>query len=119
MPHSKQTIERLSQVIRVLEELPKEKRFNMGYWMKCGTAGCAIGWAANEPWFTRRGLKLVPNQDWDQHYLPAYRGSEGFCAVGDFFDLDLGGAEELFEGREGNLTRRQVIANIKRFLRAP
>ncbi len=48
--------ERLLQVVRVLEELPPEKKFDLGTWYECGTVGCACGWAGQDPWFIRRSI---------------------------------------------------------------
>jgi len=119
--HSAKTVERLEQVIRVLEELPKEKKLDMGQWMTCGTIGCAIGWAASDPWFTRRGLKLV--EDWEDQkgkmtYVPVFRDEEDLDAVGAFFGLEWEDATALFgDIANGTKTRCQVIHNIKRFIK--
>lgn len=58
-------IERWENVIRVLRALtPHERRkhWDMSDWGRktdCGTIGCAAGHCGMDPWFTRRGFKLV------------------------------------------------------------
>ena len=127
------TIQRLEQVIRVLQELPEGKKFQMGHWMECGTSGCAIGWSAMDPWFKRRGLKLELDEDTMDNraylypsrslvpaiYMPVYRGKEEFPAVADFFGISIDTADQLFMPRqEDGLNRRPaVIARIRRFIK--
>ena len=97
MTTSKQRNERLLQVVRVLKELPKGKRFDLGRWYTCGTVACAIGWAASDPWFTRRGFKLErvagcpPNT-----HRPVFKGRLDFRAVETFFGTGLAQAKWLF-----------------------
>src|SRR5882724_5960206 len=73
--------EALQQLIRVLEKVREDDRpFDMSSWYDdensqdiklltmpaedCGTASCAAGWAARDPWFIERGFKLVElNED--------------------------------------------------------
>src|SRR5437660_2654673 len=56
---------RFKQLIRVLKALTphqRKKRFIMSDWTKetpCGTARCAAGYAAVDPWFIRRGFQLA------------------------------------------------------------
>lgn len=115
--------ERLEQVIRVLEELPTGKKFSLRRWMTCGTIGCAVGWAAMDPWFRRRGLRLeihapCPKDRFGRsQYWPSYRGHHDFEAVSRFFGLDYLTSRELFDPRcyqDGR--KRNVIARIKKFL---
>lgn len=80
-------IERLTQLIRVLEEVKADKKpFDMHTWFRvlypgwvelslvgnkthtCGTASCAAGWAAQDPWFKRRGFTLTASTpDWHRY----------------------------------------------------
>src|SRR5437660_12210600 len=56
---------RFKQLIRVLKALTphqRKKHFIMSDWTKetsCGTARCAAGYAAVDPWFIRRGSQLA------------------------------------------------------------
>lgn len=87
----RQTAERLRETVRVLEELPPGKRFDLGTWAKCGTVGCAVGWAAQDPWHRRRGLTLVLDYGLDpgdvKRYAPQYRGEDGWCAVEEYYGM--------------------------------
>ena len=106
--------ERLLQVVRVLEELPKEKKFSLSTWLRCGTNGCAVGWAASDPWFTRRGLKMVYH-DW---YEPYYKDKYNNDAVCDFFGLDQEQTFDLFYKNSYNEpTKRNHSFRISAMLR--
>ena len=114
--------ERLLQVVRVLEELPEGKRFDLRFWNKCGSVACAVGWAASDPWFIRRGLKLAKEEalcDGVQYYEPFYNGCYDFMAVKEFFGLASGQASNLFVVTAYKYpTRRNVIRRIKAFVKA-
>ena len=82
------TVDRLRQVVRVLEELPKDgkHRFGLQTWSSvwgCGTTACAVGWAGLDPWFRRRGLKVSANNNWIE-----FRESSNVEAANKFFGLD-------------------------------
>ena len=113
--------ERLLQVVRVLDELPKEKKFDLLTWLTCGTVGCAVGWAASDPWFTRRGLKMVYCPDavsGSREYEPHYKNEESDDAVRTFFDLDSYEIQELFyKTSYASPTKRNVIRRIKAFVK--
>ena len=106
-------IERLTQLIRVLEEVKADKKpFNMWVWFRdltntdapidnvvgnkrhsCGTASCAAGWAAQDPWFKKRGFTLVPYTEEEAVFSclgekKVYMRGDGteFDACGTFFD---------------------------------
>ena len=49
-------VEALLKVVEILEATPDEA-VDLQSWT-CGTTACAIGHAANHPWFIERGLKL-------------------------------------------------------------
>jgi hypothetical protein len=98
---NEQYIERLEQLIRVLQSLtPHEKRrhFDMeqwGYKNECGTVCCAAGHAARDPWFKRRGFKMVkdisgsPVPSNARHLLTiSYDGKQGWDALAEFFGVD-------------------------------
>jgi len=116
----KQTKERLSKMAWLLRNLPAErkvmiggpkgvpKRFDMGRWYQCGTTACAVGYAAQYPWFIERGLTLGMGE------LPIYQGRIGLAAVAIFFSLDYNDAFFLFT-LQGN--QRTVRLRIERFVR--
>ncbi len=129
--------ERLLQVVRVLAELPKEKKFSLYYWSICGSIACAVGWAATDPWFTRRGFHLekyrtAPREDIASEvrrilgkgkifttYQPEYRGWEDHHAAEQFFDLNTAEMQRLFMVSSYKTpTKRHVIRRIKAFVKA-
>lgn len=83
--------ERLEQMVTMLRNLPEEK-FDISGW-SCGTTACAVGHACATPVFQAQGLLL--RQDFDG-VMPAYGESDGWRAVGEFFELDIDDAEHLF-----------------------
>lgn len=117
-------LEALRQVVRVLENLPEEK-FNMNYVMRiasdeeinlgCGTVGCAIGWAAEDPWFTQRGF-VMPQ-------LSAFVFSE---EIRKFFFLESRDVARLFYSagyrsvpwQRPQITRQEVINKLNQFITA-
>ena len=109
-------IERLEQVVRVLVELPPEKKFDLQLWMRCGTTGCAIGWAASDPWFNRRGLKL-------ESYVPMFqqRGKPTlweYNAIKAFFDLSGAETRTLFYAHAyARGSRSDVIRRLNSFIK--
>jgi len=116
----KKYIERLEQVIRVLEELPREKKFNLRTFMTCGTTACACGWAGTDPWFRRRGFKTEkePYHFEGANYSVSYRGFDGMDAVRKFFGVDFATSSFLFvkdSSRDGS--KRAVIRRLRRFLK--
>lgn len=117
MTLSKQSVERLLRVAEVLEALPKKQRFSLVGWtttitLECGTVACAIGYAAHDPWFNRRGLKI------DADFLPVYRGIRGFYAVDVFFQIDSNHSWHLFnQSCYKHGTRQDVIRRIRKFVK--
>lgn len=99
---------RLLRVADLIETVPIS-RFDMVLWglkgtgPECGTVGCAIGWATQDPWFQKRGLrsrKTTPS------LLPMIYNPKtgrvltsidaGFDAVEHFFGLSEEDARYLF-----------------------
>ena len=107
--------ERLEQVCRVLRELPHEKKFSLSVWHRCGTVACAVEWAANDPWFKRRGLKL---EEGLFSAVPAYKGFYTWDAIEAFFGVTGEEACRIFSnmGRMRN-TRYDVIRRIEKFIK--
>ncbi len=114
-------IERLEQVVRVLEELPKEKKFDLNHWSICGTVACAVGWAASDVWFRRRGLgleKIWGLFEGKTQYQPAFKGLDDWEAVEAFFGLGEREAEHLFSAftyKRGS--KSDVIRRLNAFIR--
>jgi hypothetical protein len=58
---------RWENCLRVLEEMTphqRKKHFDMSNWgfvNECGTIACAAGSCGLDPWFIRRGFKLIPH----------------------------------------------------------
>ena len=111
-------IKRLEQVVRVLEELPREKRFDLRTWMTCGTTACACGWAGMDPWFWRRGFK-TRKVGRTAAYDVSYKSYAGMWGVRLFFGLTPYYGNRLFSrsgyGRDGS--KRAVIRRLKAFVR--
>ena len=101
-------IERLTKLAELLYWVAAEhKPFDLTVWIndqdpysetfdpqrkagECGTAACAVGYAACDPWFNAQGLSLVDGE-------PAIRDvEEGWDSVEIFFDLGEGDARHLF-----------------------
>ena len=137
-------IERLTQLIRVLEEVKASKKpfymetwylplFGMSYDQKsyivgnkthsCGTASCAAGWAAQDPWFKRRGFTLG-EFDEDYKFISSLAaktvkmrgdGTE-FDACETFFDeRDLFSPEHYLSEK---ITPSMVIAEVKKVIKS-
>jgi hypothetical protein len=118
----KPNIEALQQVVRVLKTV-EPKDFCLGSWT-CGTAACAIGHAAQDPWFIERGLQIGVtsyNYDGDEERCPVQEdGNSGWPAVGDFFNLSQKSAFYLFNELKYNhdVTVQDVITRIEEFIQA-
>lgn len=116
--------ERLLQVVRVLEELPEEKKFDLETWCVCRTKACAVGWAASDPWFMRRGLRLKKDEapiEGRQYYIPSYRKYKEMAAASVFFRITDEEACLLFSPSRypSNMRgKRNVIRRIKAFVKA-
>jgi hypothetical protein len=77
----------------------------------CGTAACACGWAAIDPWFRKRGFRLYTNGYSVVH--PRFDGFGADEAVSKFFDLPPYGFRGLFV-EDG--TPKQVAKRIRKFV---
>ena len=118
--------ERLLKVCEVLSKVPA-KKFDLAIWIDrdrdnygkgtCGTVACAIGWAAQDPWFKRRGLRL------NEYDLPKVRGFDNtptWDAISAFFDIDVYEVQYLFLSAHyvhyDKTTKYEVIERIKKFV---
>jgi hypothetical protein len=118
-------VERLRQLRRVVTAAPAD-RFDMRRFCtvgrSCGTAYCAVGWAALDPWFQ----KETPMSDYfdlmdhEQGTLVLANDNRNcFRGLATIFDLDRFETEILFGtglqfGRK--VSQAAVIANIDRLL---
>ncbi len=124
-------IERLEQGVRVLRELPPEKRFDLSCWNICGTVGCAVGWMATDGWFRRRGFKLRRDgiiscyntrrlgvEIGATKYVPVCGQWLEFRAVAHFFGITGGDAEYLFMASSYTRgSKSDVIRRLESFIR--
>lgn len=98
--------------------IPSE-RLEMHQWVAdCGTAACAVGHAAMDPWFQKRGLFLECYL-WG-NYSPKYRDIHGEQAVCEFFELDESTMQYLFMASSyisEEPTTAEVAARISGLLR--
>lgn len=115
--------ERLRQLRRVIEAADPD-RLHMRAWSEkapCGTAYCAAGWAAIDPWFqanTSIGEIFVPKPS---GHL-GVRADDPFRPLANLFDLTPNDSTNLFGGGvyydcdPHAVTKDEVIANIDRLL---
>ncbi len=128
-------IERLNQLVRVLREVRDEKRlFSLFTWVTtdltlldikfpegaCGTVSCAVGWAAQDPWFRRRGFSLGKN--YVGRIYPQYKSHKEiefeWDAVEAFFNITNNTAYDLFSETEYpyDYTIETVIERVETYI---
>ena len=114
---------RLLKLADLLENIPEGRpKFNLGFWYKCGTVACAIGHAALDPWFKKRGLMLCDDYIPGGYKLPVFQDREDNEAVMCFFDISDSAVDYLFyensypRGRRGPKT---VAKRIRSFVHNP
>lgn len=117
--------ERLRQLRRVVAAAPAD-RFVMDRFctvgLPCGTAYCAAGWAALDPWMQKETpmLDYFALVSFDPETLVAPRGlRDGFHGLSTVFDLKSAETEKLFGGDLPSgckVSQAAVIANIDRLL---
>lgn len=111
--------DRLLKVAEILEDV-KPSLFDIRGWIDydenkpCRTSACAMGWAAQHPWFRARGLYVTRDG------LPYFRSDGGTDAASSFFEITKLQAYYLFmpEGYSGggNPSVRRVIKRIRKFV---
>lgn len=121
-------IPRLKKMAKFLDELKLDRRterFDLDQWtcqkfdldkMSCGTAACAIGWAAKRKLF--RGLTLGgvgPKQYpvYDEYYM-------SWDAVEKLFGLSFYDTQRIFSAEyygPRKVTRKMVAARIRQFIK--
>lgn len=117
---------RLERLILILEDVEKNNRyFDMSEWTtECGTASCAMGYAAVDPIFNLEGLSLYESYFGDAlQYVPSYNGVIGYSAAVVFFEITMDDAEYLFapssyneDGEYFEAEPKHVIARIRELL---
>ena len=120
--------ERLLKVCEVLSKVPA-KKFNLATWIDrdpdtcgrrtCGTVACAIGWAAQDPWFKKRGLRL---NKYDEPVVHGFdnMGESPLDDISAFFDIEVSDVHYLFLSPYyryfDKTTKYEVIERIKKFV---
>lgn len=74
----------------------------------CGTTACAVGWCANDPWFSRRGLRML-NTALGEAVIGDRYGRVGFV-ITEFFQISTTLEMQLFYPRQ---YRRSDKHNVK------
>src|SRR5262245_58491680 len=92
-PHVATGRERLEMLAALVETLPPE-RLSLARWFGFGK-GCAVGWAATDPWFRAQGLRLGHSDDL-AHCRPEFEHRSDWAAVASFFAITHGEAQRLF-----------------------
>ncbi len=114
-------LERLQNVMRVLEDVIKESRpFLLGLWLDeggCKTTGCAIGWCTQDSWHKSAGLEFDPSTNtvvfWDEVRSMSF---SGLSAVSAYLGIPHSDAIELFTPSEGYSTARDVRARLQAYI---
>jgi hypothetical protein len=115
--------ERLRQLLRVVEAAPDE-RFNMidfSLDVECGTAYCAAGWAALDPWFRENTPigEVLRVLETDGGPVLVQEIFLVFPALADIFGLDQDNADALFGASLalGDVVEKSaVVENIRSLL---
>ncbi|HXV22794.1 MAG TPA: hypothetical protein VED46_00905 [Alphaproteobacteria bacterium] len=90
--------ERLTMLATFVESLPPE-RLSLTRWFGFGK-GCAVAWAATDPWFRAQGLRLEAPESL-AGCRPEYRQRTDWAAVASFFEITLQEAQLLFGSASG------------------
>jgi hypothetical protein len=116
--------ERLEQLRRVVLAAPPE-RFHMRTWCEkalCGTAYCAAGWAAVDPWFRENtDIERIFRVGHDgMVYAEIFTPTDGLAKI---FDISSADSRNLFGGDLNptysdphGVSQKDVVANIDRIL---
>lgn len=96
-----ETKERLGQVIRVIEGLPRGAKWTYTW------IGCALGYASRDPYFTTRGFKWSTHRGW-----PTHGKWTGIVACQIFLGIDHEAMKGMFLLPPG-VTKDEVVEAIK------
>lgn len=87
--------------------------FNINNWyeddedpLNCGTAACAFGWVARQPWAQQEGLKI----DNEYGIIFEVKTTNSYLAAADFFDISFGEAHWLFDPDTYDVLQTTVTA---------
>lgn len=135
--------DRLERLIAVLEQVEREHRpFDMEVWSggryddvgrvvrtaptldipaeECGTASCALGWAARDPVTIAQGLTLEPCTKTKDILVPTFERRTGYRAAEEFYELSYEAVRFLFSPDEYEVddeeTTPQAVANRVRYI---
>lgn len=106
--------ERLHMLADFVESLPPE-RLCLTRWFGFGK-GCAVAWAATDPWFRAQGLRLEEPESLTG-CRPEFGQRTDWAAVASFFEIPPQDAQMLFGGSRGLTPEPTVLAQrIRAFL---
>jgi hypothetical protein len=106
--------ERLNMLAEFVETLPPE-RLSLTRWFGLGK-GCAVAWAATDPWFRAQGLRLE-DSDSLAECRPEFKDRTDWAAVATFFEITIQEAQQLFGGARGLSPAPAALATrIRAFL---
>ena len=106
--------ERLYMLADFVETLPPE-RLSLIRWFGFGK-GCAVAWAATEPWFRAQGLRLEDSDNLAE-CRPEFKDRTDWAAVASFFEITTQEAQHLLGGARGLSPAPAVLAGrIRAFL---
>jgi hypothetical protein len=106
--------ERLNMLAEFVETLPPE-RLSLTRWFGFGK-GCAVAWAATDPWFRAQGLRLE-DSDSLAECRPEFKDRTDWAAVATFFEITIQEAQQLFGGARGLSPAPAALATrIRAFL---
>lgn len=112
-------VERLTHLITVLERVERDELdFDMTVFYRvspCGTAACALGYAAVDEEFVSQGLGLETRST--TYFTPIFHGHLSYFAGSEFFGLSIEQAYFIFDSYYyrpflRSITPRQVINRI-------
>lgn len=123
-------LERLTKLADLLDTITPQREaaegleWSMGFWKRqekspdCRTSACAAGWAASDPWFIERGLKLVylPSDFAGlNHWAVVYDGTDphdSTNALAQFFHIPIEVAEAFFIPQSYDLALKDVTPAV-------
>lgn len=117
-------LRKLRDILHQRARAPR-KTFCMEIWHRedreCATAACALGWAAMNPTFMKKGLRLIM-AGYANKKIPAFKRARGVPAGAKFFGISEGEAGSVFtpsnaRGDTPRAVARQVQRLIERYSR--
>ena len=120
---AEERIIRLRNLITVLQEVADKKlHFTMYLFIshsECGTSACALGWAALDPEFNKKGLNTFSSGGGGM--IPFYKCHVGLIAAREFFNLTNNECNFVFtqshyDGGHALVTPEHVIEHINKVI---